>query len=139
MHLLVNAVKVLRTAFNVVMCDSVLLELRPDLGNDLLHEVLTLRTVASDELYELVELFGMQILKTKVLELPLDPVDTESSRKRNVDIQSLLGLLYLLCGCLELQCPHVMKTVCELDEDDSDVVSHGKEHLADVLRLDVCL
>ena len=30
---------------------------------------------------------------------------------------------------------HVVEPVAELDEDDADVLGHGEEHLAQVLRL----
>ena len=138
-HLLIDTVEMLGTAFNVVMGDAVLLKLRPDLGNNLLHEVLALRTVAAHESYELIELLGMQIFKAEILKLPLDPVDTEPCRERNVDIKCLLSFFYLLVRCLELECPHVMETVCQLDKDDPDVIRHRNEHLSYIRSLNVIL
>ena len=60
-HLLVDAVEVLRTAFNIVMNDAVLFELGADLRDNVLHEVLSLGAVAVNELYELIVIVGMEI------------------------------------------------------------------------------
>ena len=60
-HLLVNAVEVLRASFNVVMNNAVLFELSADLGNNFLHEVFSLGTVAVYELYELIVIVRMEI------------------------------------------------------------------------------
>ena len=138
-HLLIDAVEMLRTAFNIVMGNAILLKLCPYLGNDLFHEVLTLCAVAAHERYELVKLLRMQILKAQILKFPLDPVDTEPSCERNIYIECLLGFFDLLVGRLELQSPHVVETVRQLNEDDPYVVCHRNEHLAYVGCLDIGL
>ena len=60
-HLLVDAVEVLRAAFNVVMVDAVFFELRADLGDNVFHEVLSLGAVAVNELYKLIVIVGMKV------------------------------------------------------------------------------
>ena len=97
-HLLVDAVEVLRTAFNVVVVDAVFLKLCADLGDNVLHEVLALCTVAVDELYKLIVVVGMKISQAEILKFPLDLVDTEPACKRNIDIKRLLSLLDLFLG-----------------------------------------
>ncbi len=52
-----------------------------------------------------------------------------------VDLEGLEGLLLLLLLPHVFERPHVVQTVGELDDDDADVLRHGDEHLADVLRL----
>ena len=138
-HLLIDAVEMLRTAFNVVMDNAVLLKFCADLGDNVFHEIFSLRAVAVNELYELIIIVRMQITKTQVLKLPLDLIDTESACERNVDIKRFLGFFDLLLRTHGLQSPHVVQTVCELYEYDSDIVRKRNEHLAHVGCLDVLL
>ena len=138
-HLLINAVEVLRTAFNVVMVNAVFFELRAYLGDNVFHEVFSLGAVAVNELYELIVIVGVEISQAEVFELPLDLIDTESARERNVDIQSLLGLFDLLLRAHGLERSHIVQTVSELYENDADIVSKSYEHLAHVGCLDVDL
>ena len=77
----------------------------------------------------------MQESEAQIFKFPLDPVDTESSRERNIDIHGLLSFLNLFLGSLVSQCTHVVETVGKLDEDDSDVIRHGHEHLTDIVSL----
>ena len=36
---------------------------------------------------------------------------------------------------LVLHRTHIMKTVCQLDQDNADILCHGKKHLTQILRL----
>ena len=65
-HLLVDTVEVLRTAFNVVMNDAVLFELSADLRDNVFHEVFSLCAVAVNELYELIVIVRMEISQAEV-------------------------------------------------------------------------
>ena len=78
---------------------------------------------------------GVDVLEGEVLELPLDLPDAQALGQGRVDLGGLLGDALLLIGRQRPERTHVVEAVGQLDEDDSDVVSHGQEHLADVLRL----
>ena len=56
-------------------------------------------------------------------------------RDGRVDLEGLEGLFLLLLFSHVFERPHVVQTVSKLDDDDPDVLGHGDEHLADVLRL----
>jgi hypothetical protein len=77
----------------------------------------------------------VQRRERQVLELPLDGVDPEPMRDRRIDVQGLLGLLYLLLLGQRRQRAHVVEAVGQLDQDHPDVGGHRDHHLAVVLGL----
>ena len=56
-------------------------------------------------------------------------------RDRRVDLHAFERLIAALLVFDTLDGAHIMQTVGELDDDDTDVVTHRDQHLADVLRL----
>ena len=78
-------------------------------------------------------------MKRQVLELALERLDAEPVRERRVDVHRLARDALLRFGRHVLERPHVVEAVAELDEQDADVVRHGDDHLAEVLRLPVFL
>ena len=52
-----------------------------------------------------------------------------------IDLHGLQRDLPLLFGAFEGKGPHIVEPIRQLDDDDPDVLAHGKEHLPDVLRL----
>jgi len=59
----------------------------------------------------------------------------QSVRDRRVDVQRLARDLELAIRREMLKRTHVVQPVGELDEDDTNVVDHGQDHLAQVFRL----
>ena len=55
--------------------------------------------------------------------------------ERSVDIEGLACYLILFLHGLELECSHVVQSVGNLDEDDSDVFRHGENEFSEVLGL----
>ena len=84
---------------------------------------------------ELLVLARVEVLEREVLELDLDPLDTEPVRERRVDLHRLGGDALLLLGRQVIERPHVVEAVAQLDEDDADVARHREQHLAEVLGL----
>jgi hypothetical protein len=71
----------------------------------------------------------------KVLELPLDRVDSEPVRERRIDLKRLAGLGDLLLLRKRRQSAHVVQAVGELDQDHAHVGGDRDHHLAVVLGL----
>src|SRR5690606_10410333 len=71
----------------------------------------------------------------QIFQLCLDRVQSESVRKRCIQIDGFRSNLELLVSRHAVQCPHIVKTVCQLDEDHSYVIRQREEHLAEVFRL----
>ena len=77
----------------------------------------------------------LERLEAEVLELPLELPDAQPLGERGVDLGGLAGDALLLLDRQGAQGAHVVEPVGELDEHHADVLRHGQEHLADVLRL----
>ena len=74
-------------------------------------------------------------LETEVFQLRLDLVETQAVSQGGVDIKRLASNLILFVGRLRVECPHIVQTVGNLDEDDADVVAHRQQQLLEVLGL----
>ncbi len=77
----------------------------------------------------------LERLERQVLELPLDVPDAQALRQWGVDLERLAGDPALLLVGQRVEGAHVVEPVCQLDQDDPDVVRHRQEHLPDVLGL----
>ena len=74
-------------------------------------------------------------LEGQLLELVLDLAHAEPVGDRPVDVERLLSDPEAALLGEVIERPHVVQAVGELHHDDADVVDHGEEHLAEVLRL----
>ena len=101
----------------------------------LLHVALAVGPPLSHHLLDLGVLARVKGGEGQVLELPADGLDAQAVGQRGVDLQGLLGLLDLLLLAQIAERAHVVQAVGQLDEDHPDVLGHGDDHLADVLRL----
>src|SRR5690606_22311589 len=52
-----------------------------------------------------------------------------------IEITSFRGNLKLFMASHKLHRPHIMQTVGKLNENHTDIIGKGEEHLAEVLRL----
>src|SRR5262249_39401434 len=68
----------------------------------------------------------------EVLKLPLKLPDTESVRQRRIDLERLLGNALLLVSREGREGSHVVEAVSQLDQNDTNVLCHGEEHLSHV-------
>ena len=78
---------------------------------------------------------GVFVTETEVLKFFLHLVQAEAMCQWCIDVERLAGNLVLLAGQLAAKGAHVMEAVGNLDEDDADVVAHGKEELLEGLGL----
>src|SRR5262245_13769694 len=75
------------------------------------------------------------MLETEVFQLVLNPSNSKAIRQWRVDLESFLGDLLPLSTAEKFQSAHVVKPVGELDEDDTDIIRHRQDHLAEIFRL----
>ena len=82
---------------------------------------------------------GVFILEAEVFQFFLDEIKSEPMRQRGIDIQGLTGNLVLLVWRLRAQCAHIVETVADFDEYDTDVIAHGQQQFLERLGLCRCL
>ena len=111
--------------------------------SDRLREVLEQNVTFLLRVLELVDdflvFFWMFILETEVLQLAFDSVKSQSVSDGSIDIQRLSRNFVLLVLWLRPKCPHIVETVCNLDDDNTNVVVHGDEQFFEVLSLRRCV
>ena len=110
-------------------------QLRGDVGGELLDHPLRRQALGLDAGVERLECGRLEITERQLLELVLDAAHPEPIGDRRVDVERLLRDAHALVVGHVLQRAHVVQAVGKLDEDDSDVVDHRQQHLAEVLRL----
>ena len=77
----------------------------------------------------------IDVAKRQVFQFRLELPDPETVGQRGVNLECLVGDAGLLLRWQGAEGAHVVEPVGEFDEHDPDVVDHGQEHLAQVLRL----
>ncbi|MPM64037.1 hypothetical protein SDC9_110923 [bioreactor metagenome] len=77
----------------------------------------------------------VQILKGKVLQLPLNTLHAQPVSDGRIDFHGLQGLFLLLALNLVVHGAHVVQPVADFNENHADVLGHGHEHLAQILHL----
>ena len=80
-------------------------------------------------------LMGTAITKTEVFKFYLNGVHTKSVCQWSVEEIGLSGNLHLLVRWHTAKRPHIVKTVCQLDKECSDVIVDCVEHLLVVVNL----
>ena len=80
-----------------------------------------------------------EVAETDVFQLGLDAMQAQPVGQRGINIHRFLGDKPPLDRLLELQRAHVVQPVGQFDQDDADVLGHGQDHFADILRLGLFL
>ena len=62
-------------------------------------------------------------------------VNTETVSQRTVDFKGFARNTTTLIGTQRPERAHVMRAVCQLDENDTDVFHHRHDHFAEVFSL----
>mmetsp|Transcript_152997 Transcript_152997/g.267378 ORF Transcript_152997/g.267378 Transcript_152997/m.267378 type:complete len:211 (+) Transcript_152997:2173-2805(+) len=83
---------------------------------------------------QLAILRGVYIAEAEVLQLDFDICQPKAVCKGNEDVERLLCNPLLLLWLHELEGPHVVQPVEQLQDDDAVVAGHGQQHLPEVLR-----
>ena len=133
-HLLVDAPHVLGAPSHLRL-DPHLREPCSELLLDLSEVDLTLGRPGRDHVVDLGVALRVQRGETQVLELLLEFAHAEPVSQGRVDVHRLPRRLLLLLSGERCDRPHVVQAIGELDDQDSNVVGHRDEHLADRCRL----
>ena len=135
LHLLIDGPIVLGTTVNLKVLKTNAIELigeRLDgLGQITLANLARLGYHARDALVGI----GLQVEEGQVLELPLDRAHAQAVGQRRVYVHGLARLKQTAVLAQGGKRAHVMQAVGELDDDDANVLGHGKEHLSQRKRL----
>ena len=128
-HLAVDAVEVLGAAADFGV-DAGGGELRLQLIDDQLNDVLALLALGAHQLDQLVIALRVDIAQREILHLPFYGEYAQPVRQRGVHVQRLAGDGHLPLGLLVFERAHIVQPVGQLDQHDADVLAHGQEHLA---------
>ena len=133
-HLFIDAVEILGTALNLTLdADSV--QLLSQGLHGIVDHVLPFFPFRLDLFHQIVIQFRVTITKGHVLQFPFNGIDTQPVGQRRVDFQGLLGDGLLLMNRHVFHGPHIVESVRQLDDNYTDILSHGQEHLTIVFNL----
>ena len=77
----------------------------------------------------------MQVGKSQILQLPVNPVQAQAVRNRCVYFQRFRGDARPFVTCQVIQRAHVVRAVGQFDEDDPHIARHRQQHFAERLGL----
>ena len=86
-------------------------------------------------LHQIVIDLGVRISQRQIVQLHLNFGYPQTHGNGRIDIHGLPGLLQLLFWRHIFQCPHIVKTVRQLNQYNPDILRHGQEHFPQILRL----
>ena len=133
-HLLVDAVDMLDAApdraFDLVGAEDAL-QLCDDFGDELALDHL----IAFQPVGNLGVDVRVQVFEAQPFEFQLEPVQAKAVGEGHVDVHRLLRDALALVGLLEIERPHIVHAVRQLDDGHADVVRHREDHFTDVLGL----
>src|SRR5690606_23173925 len=74
-------------------------------------------------------------LEAEILKFAKQCVQPQAVRDGSVDFERFAGNATALFDGYGAECAHVVKAVCQLDQNDADVARHGQKHLAKTFGL----
>ena len=78
---------------------------------------------------------GVKVVQSCVFKLLFDLLDTETVCERRVHVHGFKSRNASFCLGLCVKSPHIVKSVAELNENDSDILRHCKKHFSDILDM----
>ncbi len=78
---------------------------------------------------------GHQMAEGEALQLFAQPLHAHAAGERRVDVERLLGDAGALVRRHEMQRPHIVETISELDEQHTNVVRDSEQQLAEIFAL----
>ena len=133
-HLLIDTEEMFDTSVDLCF-DIRILHMCRYFFYDLLYEFFPLCLSCIDLVHQVIEHLRLGIFERQVIKLCLDLGNTKTLCDRRIDVHRLFRFFFLLCRRHELQGTHIMQTVCQFDNDHTDILRHGKEHLTQVFCL----
>ena len=133
-HLFINTEEVFDTSADVAF-DIRIYHMRLDLADNVFDIILTRLTGQCHFFFQILKYSRFQIFQSQIIQFNLNFRDTETVRKRCVDLDGLSGLFFLFFWLHILHGAHIVKTVRKFDQNHADILCHCEEHLTKVLRL----
>ena len=137
-HLAVDAVNRFYSSRKLKV-NVVLAELLVNYASDVLDKSDALTVFIVDILLYLSVSDRVEVRDTEIFKLLLYLLHTEAVRERRVNVHSLKRRLSSLGVSLDRKSTHIVKSVAELDENNSDILGHREEHLAEILDMSLLL
>ena len=128
-HLFVDAVIMFHTAADFAVDISVS-HMALDFRIDGLDKLVARLIGKCDFFLKILECFRLQITECQVIQLYFDSGDTETVRKRCVDLDRLSGFFFLFLRFHILERAHIVQTVGQFDQDYTDILRHRQEHFS---------
>ena len=108
---------------------------RGDLALNGAHKTISLLLMRFQIGHDAVISVRIEIFETGILQLPFNLLHTKTVCQRRVNVHRLAGFGHLLLRSLVFHGAGVMQSVADFDENDTDILAHGHEHLTEVLHL----
>ena len=78
---------------------------------------------------------GIKVMKSQIFKLFFNSSHSETMSNRSVNIHSFMSRIALFNTWTKFQCTHIMKSVSQLNNNNSYILRHGKKHFSYIFRL----
>ena len=112
-----------------------ILRLGEKLSLDFLDELISALLVHKKGVFDFAVTNRVEVLQRTVLKLVFDRLDTEAVSYRREYLHVFEGFIPALLLGHTVHSAHIVQSVCELYDDDADIVRHRDKHFSDVLSL----
>ena len=134
LHLVPDGIRALNTGFDLVFYAQ-LIEFFTDRGGKLCKEIVALGFCICKFMLYVGIFLRMVVFETEILQLRLDLIQSQAVSQWSIDIERFSGNLVLFICRLGSEGTHVVQTVADLDEDDTDIIAHGEQEFLEVFSL----
>ena len=104
-------------------------------AGDAVLQIAALAVTLFDVVTYLLVSYRVEVFERTVFELVLHSLHTESVCERGVNVHRFKGGASSFFVLLYAESTHIVKTVAELYKDNSDILRHREEHLAEILNV----
>ena len=133
-HLFIDAEEMFDTSVNLCF-DRSFVHMLLDLFDNIVYKFLTFTLSQSHFIYKIIVYIRFQIFQGEIIQFDFDLGNTEAHRNRRINIHRLACFFLLFFRSHILQGTHVVKSVCKLDQNNTDILCHRKEHLTKIFCL----
>ena len=136
-HLAVNAVNAFYPSVDL-RGDMLLLQPRLNALDNIAEECLPIFFSQRKLLFYFMISHRIKMFERKVLQLLLDTANPQPVCQRSVNFHRFQRLDTLLFRNSVVQGAHIVQPVCQLDNDDPDILCHRQQHFTHIFRLLLC-
>ena len=133
-HLLIDTEKMLCSSRDIRLYASLI-----NVSANLIHKSLNIfiphALSKSNLLHQIIISLRIEIFHGKVFQLDLDLADTKTLCDRTVNILCFTCNTNLALFRLILEGTHIVKSVCQLNHNDTNILRHRKKHFTQILCL----